>query len=93
MASLWNNDEARQFFEDHGYPHQYNQGLLAWLRDFYNVDYGTLGDLLDRYIEEHGILMLETGTNGFLQKEDLYYLLLQNGSRIILEQGLIPDNG
>ena len=58
--SLWNNDEAIAFFNAHGYPTQYNDGLLQWLRDVYDLPYGTsiggstLPDLLKRYIDEFG---------------------------------------
>lgn len=51
---IWNNDDAIEFFADNNYPSQYNDGLLAWLRDFYNLPTATLNDLLIRYISEEG---------------------------------------
>ena len=57
---IWNNDEAIAFFNDHGYPRQYNDGLLRWLRDVYDLPYemssggSTLPDLLKRYQDEFG---------------------------------------
>lgn len=52
--TIWNQDEAQQFYQDNGYPPQYNDGLLAWLRDFYGLPTATLNDLLTRYISEEG---------------------------------------
>lgn len=52
--TIWNQDEAQQFFQDNGYPPQYNDGLLAWLRDWFNLPTSTLNDLLTRYIAEEG---------------------------------------
>lgn len=55
MTTIWNNDYARAFFKDHGYPEQYNDGLLAYLRDTYPFAGGqTLPDLLARYLNEYG---------------------------------------
>lgn len=54
MTTIWNNDYARAFFKDHGYPEQYNDGMLAWLREVYGVTGSTLPDLLARYLEEYG---------------------------------------
>ena len=57
---IWNNDEAVAFFNAHGYPKQYNDGLLRWLRDVYDLPYemssggSTLPDLLKRYQDEFG---------------------------------------
>lgn len=52
--TIWNQDEAQQFFQDNGYPPQYNDGLLAWLRDWFNAPTSALNDLLTRYIAEEG---------------------------------------
>lgn len=54
MTTIWNNDYARAFFKDHGYPEQYNDGMFAWLKDVYGVTNSTLPDLLARYLEEYG---------------------------------------
>ena len=54
LPSLWNNDDARAFFIEHGYPQQYNDGLLAYLRDLYNVTGSTLPDLLKRHLRDYG---------------------------------------
>lgn len=55
-GSIWNNDTAMAFFRANGYPTQYNDGMRAWLKDFYNLtDEGySLQDLLARYIRENG---------------------------------------
>lgn len=53
--NIFVNDYAMQFFRDHGYPDSsYNDGMLAWLRDFYGVTGSTLPDLLARYRGEYG---------------------------------------
>lgn len=54
MTTFWNNDYARAFFKDHGYPEQYNDGMFAWLKDVYGVTNSTLPDLLARYLKEYG---------------------------------------
>lgn len=54
MTTIWNNDYARAFFKDHGYPEQYNDGLFAWLKDVYGVTNSSLPDLLARYLREYG---------------------------------------
>lgn len=54
MTTIWNNDYARSFFKDHGYPEQYNDGLFAWLKDVYGVTNSSLPDLLARYLWEYG---------------------------------------
>lgn len=54
MTTIWNNDYARAFFKENGYPEQYNDGLLAYLRDLYNVSGSTLPDLLKRHLKEFG---------------------------------------
>lgn len=43
------NDEVRDFLKTNSYPIQYNDGLLAFLRSYYNKTYSTLPDLLSRY--------------------------------------------
>lgn len=52
--SLFNNDEAVAFFVANGYPSNYNDGMLAWLRDVFNVTGSSLPDLLARYLREYG---------------------------------------
>lgn len=56
MSNIWNNDYAIAFFKEHGYPEQYNDGMLAWLREVYPLNDGgkTLPDLLARYLNEYG---------------------------------------
>lgn len=54
MSTFFENDYAIQFFKDHGYPTEYNDGMLAWLRDVYDTTDYTLPDLLSRYIREYG---------------------------------------
>lgn len=55
FPNLWNNDQARAFFKENGYPEQYNDGLLAYLRETYPFAGGqTLPDLLARYLREYG---------------------------------------
>lgn len=59
--NVWgNNDEVLEFLAEGGYPHQFNDGLLAWLRDIYGLPNSvtaggsTLPDLLKRYIRTYG---------------------------------------
>lgn len=56
MTTIWNNDYAIAFFKENGYPEQYNDGMLAWLREVYPLNDGgkTLPDLLARYLNEYG---------------------------------------
>lgn len=54
MPDIWNNDEAKAFFKESGYPYQsYNDGLLAYLRDIFQSD-KILPDLLNRYLSTYG---------------------------------------
>lgn len=55
MSSIFNNDYAKEWFRDNGYPYQcYNDGMLAWLRDVYVTTGSTLPDLLARYLKDYG---------------------------------------
>lgn len=51
--SLWNNDEARQFFIDNGFPEQYNDGMTAYLRQLLGKELA-LPDLLRDYATTYG---------------------------------------
>lgn len=62
MADLRYNDEAIAFFAAQGYPTNYNDGMLAWLRAYYFTSGSTLPDLLSRYIDENGYIMLNQFT-------------------------------
>ena len=53
--TIFNNDEAIKFFRDNGYPVEYNDGLLAWLKDYFGVTTGALADLVGRYRREQGL--------------------------------------
>lgn len=57
MADLRINDEAKAFFKTNGYPTNYNDGMLAWLRDYFFKTYSTNPDLLSKYIDEVGYTM------------------------------------
>ena len=57
--TIYNQDEAQVFFEANGYPSQDNDGLLAWLRDYYDTSNLTLTDLLLKYIKEVGLEFVE----------------------------------
>lgn len=48
------NDDARAFFIENGYPQQYNDGLVAYLRDILQVSNYTLPDLLRMYRDTFG---------------------------------------
>lgn len=55
MPTIFNNDYAKEWFRDNGYPYQcYNDGMLAWLRDVYVTTGSTLPDLLARYLKDYG---------------------------------------
>lgn len=57
LPSIWNNDDAKTFFRENGYPYNsYNDGMLAYLRDIYPLTDGakTLPDLLARYLNDYG---------------------------------------
>lgn len=55
FPNILNNDEARAFFKENGYPEQYNDGLLVYLRETYPFAGGqTLPDLLARHLNEYG---------------------------------------
>lgn len=56
FLNIWNIDTARAFFRENGYPEQYNDGLLAYLREVYPLEDGgrTLPDLLARHLREYG---------------------------------------
>lgn len=73
LPSLWNNDDARAFFIEHGYPKQYNDGLLAYLRDLYNVTGSTLPDLLKRHLRDYG----DTFAMGVLAKSAVRISLIE----------------
>lgn len=51
--TIWNNDEARQFFIDNGFPEQYNDGMTAYLRQLLGKDLA-LPDLLRDYATTYG---------------------------------------
>lgn len=51
--NLNSNDEVIEFLFASGYPTEYNDGLLAWLRDLYQSEL-TLPDLLHRYRSTYG---------------------------------------
>lgn len=86
MADLRRNDEALAFFAANGYPTEYNDGMLAWLRAFYSTTRFTLNDLLHRYLDDFNTYdMLPAGSNGFLLMEDSSFLLQENNDKIILE--------
>lgn len=73
MADLRRNDEAREFFKANGYPIQYNDGMLAWLRDYCLVDTFTLNDLLARYIKINGYTMFIPGQLFNASEEGAWY--------------------
>lgn len=73
LPSLWNNDDARAFFIEQGYPQQYNDGLLAYLRDLYNVTGSTLPDLLKRHLRDYG----DTFAMGVLAKSGVAISLVE----------------
>lgn len=51
------NDDVKQFGAENGYGNQYNDILLKWLRDFFNVSNKSLPDLLNRYNKAWGEVM------------------------------------
>lgn len=86
MVDLRHNDEALQFFSDNGFPTEYNDGLLAYLRAFYSTTHFTLNDLLRRYLNDFNTYdLLPVGSTGFLLMEDSSFLLQENNDKIILE--------
>lgn len=52
------NDAARIFFKENRYPEQYNDGLVAYLRDLLQVTNYTLPDLLHMYQEFYGDILV-----------------------------------
>lgn len=54
MANINHNDEVIAFLVANGYPSEYNDGLLQWLRAFFGVSSFTLNDLLHRYQPVYG---------------------------------------
>lgn len=51
---IFDNDYVINFLRDNGYPPSYNDGMLAWLRAYYDTTSGTLPDLMRRYIKDVG---------------------------------------
>lgn len=51
--TILNNDEARAFFVDNGFPEQYNDGMTAYLRQLLGKDL-SLPDLLRDYVTTYG---------------------------------------
>lgn len=51
---IQNNDAALVFFDENGYPVEYNDGMLAWLRDVYDDPDASLDDLFQLYIIDNG---------------------------------------
>jgi len=84
--SIWNNDEARRFFIDNGYPTQYNDGLKAYLENKLNlVGQGfALNDLLKLYIPLYGEDFILSTLNNLLL-EDNNNFLLEDSSFLLLE--------
>lgn len=87
--SIWNNDEARRFFIDNGYPTQYNDGLKAYLEDILGLQNEgfSLNDLLKMYVPIYGTNFLTYIDNLLL--EDGFDLLQENSSMILLENAAI----
>lgn len=80
--TIWNNDEARAFFLQNGYPENYNDGMLAWLRNYYNTTGSNLPDLLFRYIKEVG---LEFASGNVMWREDFTYMLREDNTYMLRE--------
>lgn len=84
MADIWNNDEVRQFLADNGFIQQYNDGLTAYLREFY-LSNGTLAELVAQYVNEYGTVLIAVGTGNFVLTEEGDIFLLEDGDSLILE--------
>lgn len=84
--SIWNNDEARRFFIDNGYPEQFNDGLKAYLEDKLSlVGQGfALNDLLRIYIGLYGTDFILTTLNNLLLEDNTNFLL-EDSSFLLLE--------
>lgn len=97
MPDLRKNDEVRQFLVENNLPIQYNDGLLAYLRAYYNVTNSTLNDLLHRYINEVGytlapLVTFSTDfTLGVLPAE--YSFFRSTGGTYVNSSGIIASVG
>lgn len=86
MASILNADEVHAFLIANGYPNQYNDGLRAYLRVFFNLPDASLADLFVRYIIENGIDLAapDPGGDELLLEGGLGSLLQEDGSLILI---------
>lgn len=82
MADIRHNDEVIAFLAANGYATEYNDGLLAYLRDFYGVTTFSLNDLLRRYLDDFGSYELQP--MGFILLENGDFILQENNDRILL---------
>lgn len=73
MPSLNKNDEVRTFLKENNYSLQYNDGLLAWLRNYFLVDTFTLNDLLIEYTNLNGYTMFIPGQLFDASEEGFWY--------------------
>ena len=88
FPSIWNNDDAKAFFREHGYPYEsYNDGLLSYLRDIYNTTGSILPDLLKRHLNEYG----DTFAMGVLAKSASQLLLINPAATFTAVS--VSDNG
>lgn len=89
MANIFSPNEVRTFLETNGYPSQYNDGMRAYLRAFFNLPEASLADLYVRYILEEGTTLVPVGGGGGLGEglllESGDFLLLESGDNILLE--------
>lgn len=89
MADIWNNDAVVQFLIDNGFPSNYMDGVLAYLRELYSSN-ASFADLLARYIRENGTTLNALGN--FLASEDGVTFETETGVFFIVEEALSPSN-
>ena len=91
MANIFRPDEVKAFLLANGYPTQYTDGLLAYLRVVFELPNASLPDLFVRYIITYGVdleitdptptgnfLLLEDGTSKLLLEDGTSFLLLED---------------
>lgn len=68
--NLNNNDYVVEFLKTNGFPAAYNDGLLAYFRNYFSVTHSSLPDLLARYKREVGNVLLPDISYYFASSEE-----------------------
>lgn len=88
MANIFRPDEVKAFLLANGYPTQYNDGLLAFLRVVFDLPNASLPDLFIRYIITYGVELdiadPSPSGNFFLQEDGTSKLLMEDGTSFLL---------